>query len=570
MCYSRKSKNVKVIQTTTSPHRAKNLQMRDNPNTKTSLAALGEWTIDVVQNHKMQRALLTFLDTSQPDDARIKAARAVLRDGSRHGVILLCEAMSHLSSTDFFLELTPGTLEAFARHPLHSLHGVLRVKSLKLLKDPSSHHGRDHLSALRWLVHVCTPEDIPLFLELLRQAYEDGDASLHEELYKLLVQGARVLWLTSHRELQEASLWRALIHALLFEVVPATQPTLTPLLDTLLFADAPEWYEAALLYGVQLRANDLPRQAELLSSLVSLRPERHDTLAAAFVTQREQQPQRWRYTNATQQLQRHIIDIAQQANRRGHVATVIQQHEDHEGLDELAATLTASRIEDDALRTLIAHALLPYASTFSDDLTRQRRLLDALWNLALSPEHLPLLWHQAHALQTPELQLLALRLMSLSLLRVQERFVAGHAPLQQPAACLKEWRERVFRATLTHLEQMRELWQTGAHDETELHHTGFLILEILAMLLSDRDAGELYTSMWDWLLEAALAAPNPAPTHLAEIIQEMLEKNLIHHLDTIATPAWQARFQLAHDRMKHDERTMLALRQALRHLKARM
>lgn len=531
--------------------------MREEKRSATTTSPLlGEWTIDVVQNHKMQRALHTFLDVRQPDELRLKAARAVLRDGSRHGLILLCEAM-HRALPDFFSELTRARIAELAHHPLSSIHGVLRVKALKLLKEPSSHHGRDHVSALSWLVHLCTPEDIELFLALLKHYHEMGDAPLYEEICTLIAHGTRVLWLTHEQELHDSMAWRALVHMLLIEGDPPS--CLVTLLATLTTSSTPGWYEDALLYGSQLHAPSLETQAEYLAALLRLRPARYGTLANEFIARRDQQPRASRYTQSTQELQTHRIAREQLTARQARINALLREHAHSDTLDQLATSLTTNRIDEQENRTLIAHAILPYICTFSEDETRRKQLLDALWNLVFAVEHLPILWHQAHALQEAEHQLMALRLMSRSLDAQPDR---ERDPNHQ-----NFWRSRITEHLLAHIEMIRALWKTGQCTEVELHHALFVLQDIVSILCRDEGAGELYTFLWESLVDEALASPRPAPPYLAELLEVMLEEILAHHFNAMASPAWQARLQTAHDRIKHHERTMLALRHALRRLK---
>lgn len=521
----------------------------------TPSALLGEWTLDEVQNHKMQRALSTFLDGRNADDVRLKAARAVLRDGSRHGTILLCEAM-HRALPDFFSpSLCLQTISSLAAHPLSAIHGVLRIKALRLLKEPSSHHGRDHLSALRWLAHVCTPEDLELFMELLLHYREAGERAVQATLHALIIHASRVLWIMHARTLRLSSLWRTFIHLLLCDQAPPS--SLMPLLQTIDASTAPDWYEDALLHGVQIHDAHLERQGEFIFALLQHHPERYEALARDFIFQRDRQPQGSRYTDAIQGIHQHFFGAQQLERQLTRACTMILSSTSIEERHLLASQLTQHRITHIRVARLIVHATLPHTLTLGAE--PRRVLLQALTHLPLDMEHLPLSWHLAQHLELLEHRLLALQLMSRSL--------HAHHGDESSHATVRQWFARLTAYLVSLLTQMRTLWQTGSHDEVTHHHERDLLRGVVSSLCTPPLASELYTSLWTWLLDEALATPRSPPPLLAELLEVMLEEKLMHHFERLASPALQATLQEAHDNMRHHERTMLALRQALRHLK---
>lgn len=201
------------------------------------------WSLDMLQHGASRKLLEQVFDAQRADTSRERAMRKLLRDGSSITWLMLCEFMHDMIARRGI---------ALEDSPFQDAVGALRVKALKILWEPSSSHGEDHLSALRWLQHCVRKEDIPLMCELLRAYADRPELSTPQGFVGLHVMGI----MARERQRKEASM---LLHTMLFEVPP---PDAVELADVLLRTPrADDWFVDALWHAFTTSEDLLVRAA---------------------------------------------------------------------------------------------------------------------------------------------------------------------------------------------------------------------------------------------------------------------------------------------------------------------
>ncbi len=420
---------------------------------------LGCWSLSAVQHGGSLELLEQVFEETLPAKQRSRAARKLLRDGSRHTWFILLEYVQGW--------LVRHEIEA-SESPFENLIGPLRVKALKILWGPSRHEGKDHLSALKWLPHCIHAEDTPLICVLMKYAAQELPEALYQDY--CLVASRIPGRLAAQHHIAEAS---QLLHTLLFEV-PCVTPHelvnhLMPYPVSPTSRHAPEhlsttthtWFTDALLHAYQTE-HDADVRTACICALAASHPDRflknletfgeeisvHTPAALAHLPPRVT----WLSFRLDHLMQRRARSISQLTSELDRLYDI--KHESG----------PIKEILSDGSRhapTLVLHAFLPHLLDYHEDF--QGIILEYIAHIPSAIESRQLFDHFSRCAPTLELEVMLLSTCA----HLHHNHERRHPKAERARGDLR----RTMSAMLTRLfaPEHHTTWEsTGQHTKREL------------------------------------------------------------------------------------------------------